>query len=77
MAIITQLHKTRWWAYLDDQGKVHIKKYISDRQIQNCEQLPFCKGIFEPFEAYGYEDAHRKIAVFLSKEQEDEKRKLR
>lgn len=55
----------RWWAYLDDQGVIRIKKYVSDRAIQNCEQMPFCRGIFDPFEAANYQEAKLKIQEFL------------
>jgi len=41
-----------FWAYLDDAGTIHVKRYIDDRTIQNYEQLPFVKGIFDPFEAW-------------------------
>lgn len=61
-----------WWAYLDDQGVIRVKKYVSDRAIQNCEQLPFCKGIFEPFPAVNYLDAQDKIKQFLDLEQADQ-----
>jgi hypothetical protein len=63
-----------WWAYLDDCGKIHIKKYTGDRIIQNTEQLPFCKGIFDPFTAINKIDAQRKIAKFLSEQQYYEKK---
>ena len=58
-----------WWAYLDDTGVVRVKKYTTDKAIQNCEQMPFCKGIFDPFVADNYRHAQLKIAEFL-KEQE-------
>lgn len=57
MSLIKGLY---WWAYLDDQGMIHVKRYTNDRQIQNYEQLPFCKGIFDPFEAYDYAHAKQK-----------------
>jgi hypothetical protein len=54
-----------WWAYLDDKGVIHVKHYVNDRQLQNCEQMPFCKGIFDVFEAFSREEArqmcHRKL----------------
>jgi hypothetical protein len=40
-----------FWAYLDDEGKITVKRYSGDRVIENTEKLPFCKGIFGPFEA--------------------------
>jgi hypothetical protein len=40
-----------FWGYVDDQGKIEVKRYSSDRQIRNYEQMPFVKGIFDPFKA--------------------------
>lgn len=65
MSIIT---KSRWWGYLDDQGLIHVKKYTTDRAIQNCEQMPFCKGIFDPFLAYDFNHAKMVIAKFVEEE---------
>lgn len=58
-----------WWAYLDDTGVIRIKPYTTDKIIQNTEQLPFCRGIFDPFEAANKLDAERKIIQFLDNEQ--------
>lgn len=69
------LKKMRWWGYLDDRGVIHIKRYTSDRAIQNCEQMPFCKGIFDVFEAYDYTHARSIITTFL-KEQEYYEKKM-
>lgn len=68
------IKKGWWWAYLDDRGVIHVKRYQSDKQIQNCEQLPFCKGIFDVFEAWDYTDAKNKIAKFLTEQQMYEKK---
>lgn len=67
--------KTKYWAYLDWDGKIHLKKYTTDKAIQNCEQMPFCRGIFDPFEALNAEDARNKIWIFL-KEMELDYKKL-
>ncbi len=72
MAILT---KTLWWGYLDDQGVVRIKRYTTDKAIQNCEQMPFTKGIFEPFEAYDLKHAQQIIAKFLQEQADNETRK--
>lgn len=63
-----------WWAYIDDSGVIRIKKYTTDKAIQNCEQLPFCKGIFDPFTALNYDDAKQKIMRFLSEQEFYEKK---
>lgn len=64
----------RYWAYIDDQGVIRIKLHTTDRAIQNCEQMPFCRGIFEPFYAHDYADAKRKIVEYLNKQQYYEKK---
>lgn len=47
-----------WWGWLDDRGVITIKRYTNDRIIQNTEQLPFCKGIFDVFEAASLQEAY-------------------
>lgn len=64
----------RYWAYLDDTGLIRIKPYTTDRIIQNTEQLPFCKGIFDPFLAENMLDARRKIMQFLDQHKYYDKR---
>jgi hypothetical protein len=46
-----------FWAYLDEDGKVHVKKYVNDRIIRNYESMPFVKGIFDPFRARDMHEA--------------------
>ena len=66
----------KWfWGYLDDLGIVRVKPYTGDKIIQNTEQLPFCKGIFDPFTADNIHHARQKIAEFLTKEQVQEAKK--
>lgn len=50
-----------FWGYLDDRGKIHVKYYIDDATIAHYEKMPFVKGIFDPFEAYGMVEARKKI----------------
>ena len=40
-----------YWGYVDEDGKIEVKRYVNDRQIENYERLPFVKGIFDPFYA--------------------------
>jgi hypothetical protein len=72
--IMTITKKPLWWAYLDDSGKIHVKRYTTDRAIQNCEQMPFCKGIFDPFYADNLHKAQLKIAAFLDEQRYFEKK---
>jgi hypothetical protein len=71
---MSRIKLPRWWAYLDDTGKIRVKKYTTDKAIQNCEQLPFCKGIFDPFEAADYNHACKKIMMFLDEQSMYEKK---
>ena len=64
-----------WWAYLDDRGVVRVLPYTNDKIIQNTEQLPFCKGIFDPFTANSKHEAQMKIAAFLTEEAKKEAQK--
>jgi hypothetical protein len=49
-----------FWGYLDEEGVVHVKRYTTDRAIANMERMPWCKGIFDPFEAFDFSEAQRK-----------------
>ena len=70
------LHNGKWWwAYLDDTGVVRVLPYTTDKIIQNTEQLPFCKGIFDPFTALSKQHAQQKISEFLTEEKLKEAQK--
>lgn len=61
-----------FWAYLDDEGKVHVKRYINDNLIANYERLPFVKGIFDPFEAYDMQHARELVyRCYLEEKRKD------
>jgi len=62
-----------WWAYLDDQGKITVLPYTDDKIIERTEQLPFCKGIFDPMRANSKHDAQMMIARWLDQQQHNEK----
>lgn len=64
-----------WWAYLDDTGTIRVLPYIDDAIIQRTEQLPFTRGIFEPFTAPSKHAAQLKIAEWLTQEQIQESKK--
>ena len=69
------LNNGKWfWGYLDDQGVIHVKPYVSDWEIQKVEQLPFCKGIFDPFKAETKHDAQMMIAKWLDEQQYHQKK---
>jgi len=50
-----------FWGYVDDMGKIEVKRYVNDRQIANYEALPFVKGIFDPFHCKDIWEARRMI----------------
>ena len=64
-----------WWAYLSDEGVVRVLPYTGDKIIQNTEQLPFCKGIWDPFVADSKHEAQMKIAANLTQMQLEEAKK--
>ncbi len=49
-----------FWGYVDDQGIVSVKYYTNDRVIEQMERMPWCRGIFDPFEAYTMDEAKQK-----------------
>ncbi len=60
----------KWfWAYLDTDGVIRVKKYVSDWDIQKVEQLPFCAGIFEVFKADSKQHAKMILAKWLDEQQ--------
>lgn len=63
-----------WWGYIDDQGVIKILPYTDDAIIVRTEQLPFCKGIFDPFFAVDKVNAHMKVAQFLDEQSYYEKK---
>jgi len=58
-----------YWGYLDDEGVIHVKRYKNDYQLQKCEQMPFCRGIFEPMLAPNLHQAKLMIAAWLTEQQ--------
>jgi hypothetical protein len=50
-----------WWAYLNIDEKIHIKRYTTDRAIRNAEESGTTIGIFEVFEARDIEQASHMI----------------
>lgn len=59
---------TLFWGYVDDKGKIEIKRYTNDRVIENFERLPFVKGIFDPFYAINIKEAAEMILDRYRKE---------
>lgn len=49
--------KQLYWAYIDYEEKIHIKKYKNDRAIRNAQDSGTTIGIFDPFYADNIEEA--------------------
>lgn len=63
------IHKPNFWAYMDDNDKIHLKAYKgNDKIIRNTEQLPFCKAICEPFYAESRQHAQLIIMKHVQEE---------
>jgi len=45
------MSKKLFWAYVDYNEKIHIKKYVDDRAIRNAQDSGTTIGIFDPFYA--------------------------
>lgn len=56
-----KIKRSLFWGYIDNENKIHIKKYVDDRTIENYERLPFVTGIFDPFYADNITDAANQI----------------
>lgn len=63
-----------FWAYLDDRGRIYVKRYTNDGVIANYERMPFCRGIFGPFEAIDMAQAQMLVRERYAMEKEDERK---
>ena len=50
-----------WWAYIDYQEKIHVKRYRGDKAIRNAQDSATTVGIFDPFPARNIEEATHMI----------------
>jgi hypothetical protein len=66
-----------YWAFLDENEQITICRYKNDRQIELTEEMPFVKGIFNPFYALNRQDAEQKILEFIRKDYEDYKKEAK
>jgi hypothetical protein len=63
------LRREKWWGYLNVDGIINVMRYVDDKTIQNYEQLPMIKGIFDPFLCWGYEELKKAILKLGVKEE--------
>lgn len=59
--MITRPGDKLYWAYVDYNEKIHIKRYKFDRAIRNAQDSGTTIGIFDPFYARDIEEAARII----------------
>jgi hypothetical protein len=57
-----------YWGYVTANGKIEVKRYISDNNIANYERMSDVVGIFEPFEAFDIHEASRRIHATYAEE---------
>lgn len=48
-----------WWGYLHQNGKIHVKRFFSDIDMQDAAESPFVLAYCGPFEAFGRVEAER------------------
>ena len=53
--------KKLFWAYVDYDEQIHVKRYVDDRAIRNAQDSGTTIGIFDPFEAENIEQATHMI----------------
>lgn len=58
-----------YWGFLDENNQLTVCLYKDDKQIELTENMPFVKGIFDPFHCLNKADAYRKILEFIRKQQ--------
>lgn len=54
-----------WYTYKHINGEIHVRRYFSSLDIEECESSPFVLHTFGPYEALSHKDAvHRAQQVF-------------
>lgn len=59
--------KKIFWAYVDYEEKIHVKRYTNDRAIRNAQDSGTTTGIFDPFYA---DDIKQAAEMILDKYRE-------
>jgi len=59
--VITSPNDKLYWAYVDYEEKIHVKRFTNDRAIRNAQDSGTTLGIFDPFYAENIEDATHMI----------------
>ena len=61
------MDKIKWWGYLHQQGTLQVKRYFSQRDIDEAKESPFVASVFGPWEVNSREEALNKLRKELSK----------
>lgn len=56
---------SKWWGYIHINGSIHPKLFFGPLDLEEADESPFVKRVYEPFDAYGREDA---IKIIKTKE---------
>ena len=51
----------KWWGYIHINGKIQVKRYFSEMDIEDAEESPFVSKVFRPFDAKDPGDAIKQI----------------
>lgn len=70
------MSKQIYWAYVDYDEKIHVKRYTNDRAIRNAQDSGTTIGIFDPFYANDIKEAthmilnkYRECRLFMKPEE--------
>ena len=57
------MEELKWWAYLHDSGGIHVKRFFSQRDIDEAKESPFVRAFTSPYPA-----ANREAAVAIAED---------
>jgi len=62
---VVLLMANTWWGYLHVNGGIQVKRFFSQEDLDDANESPFVKRVFEPFEANSREQAILKVKAQL------------
>ena len=51
----------KWWGYIHQNGTIQVKRYFGPNDLQDADESPFVKRVFQPFIADGREAAIKTV----------------
>lgn len=57
----------QWWGYRHTSGTIQLKRFFSDRDLDEAYESPFCKTVVDPFPAASREEAAEKLKQAIEK----------